>query len=203
MYAAGVLLAAKAAFFLQTSTENYLAQACTKRLGLKKRKKDFTSHKSLSFPAARMSGIDFLSKFEWHLSSLHSGKCAGTQVIYCLGCHKGLLCGSGGCQTEHAGSRLLGHKKRKGKERRDEKTLMQSGHYFRSKFSSIESTWRKFTSHHCHCFYLHTHVLENLYNDNKVNVYKSKRVLCVHVIIRFLFLRHSYRQISLDRIQGR
>lgn len=31
-------------------------------------------------------------------------------------------------------------KERKGKETHDEKTLMQSGHYFRSTFSSVEGT---------------------------------------------------------------
>lgn len=46
MYAAGVLLAGKAAFFMQTSTENYLAQACTKQTPWVKKKyeKEKTPH---------------------------------------------------------------------------------------------------------------------------------------------------------------
>lgn len=144
------------------------------------KEKDFPSRKSLSFPAARTSGIDFLSKFEWHLSSLHSGKSAGAQVIYCLGCHKRLLCSSG--SAEHAGRRVFGQKKRKGNT------------WWRD-FNAVWSLFQCSVQLKGHAdgtppinatvfIYTHTHVLENLYNDNKLNVYKSK---CVHFIIRFLF----------------
>lgn len=76
-------------------------------------------------------------------------------------------------------------KKRK-KETDDEKTLMQSGHYFRSIFCSVQRTCSRYTSHPF--IYMHMYLLENLNNDNKLNVlvYKS------NVSFVFILLLGSY-----------